>query len=335
MELNIFSSLTFFKFYAMKPKLITREIFTIGILLLAICFTAIVVILMSATNYFKTVQFYVLIVVACIMLVLMITVLVLISQLETERKKSAQKISQANRLYFFISQVNQLIVRTTDEITLFKEACRIAVEVGKFRMAWVGWIDEETNRLSPVLHSDADQNFLSRINISMIGEAQGSGDPAVATIREGKYVLCNDIEKAPEMVRWKDAAVSRGYLSCISLPIKKGGKVAGAFTLYAATIDFFNEEEIELLLETTADISFALEVFEKEKLRKNAEQDFLNSQRRYQTLTESSPVGIFHTDASGYTTYVNPRWCQITGLTMEEALGNGWQKSVDEKEKMD
>ena len=128
MKPEYFFIINYFKFYAMKPKLITREIFTIGILLLAICFTAIVVILLSATNYFKTVQFYVLIVVACIMLVLMITVLVLISQLETERKKSAQKISQANRLYFFISQVNQLIVRTTDEITLFKEACLLLLK---------------------------------------------------------------------------------------------------------------------------------------------------------------------------------------------------------------
>ena len=72
------------------------------------------------------------------------------------------------------------------------------------------------------------------------------------------------------MAPWKDAAVGCGYLSSISLPIRKTGKVAGAFTLYASTINFFNEEEIELLQGTTADISFALEVFEKEKLRKNA-----------------------------------------------------------------
>jgi hypothetical protein len=31
-----------------------------------------------------------------------------------------------------------MIVRTTDEETLFKEACTIAVERGKFKMAWMG-----------------------------------------------------------------------------------------------------------------------------------------------------------------------------------------------------
>ena len=54
----------------------------------------------------------------------------------------------------------------------------------------------------------------------------------------------------------------------------------------------------------------------------------LESERRYHTLAESSPVGIFHTDATGYTTYVNPRWSAISGLTFEEALGNGWLNAV-------
>ena len=63
------------------------------------------------------------------------------------------------------------------------------------------------------------------------------------------------------------------------------------------------------------------------------EQELLNSQRRYKTLTESSPVGIFHTDAAGYTTYVNPRWCEITGLSPEEGLGNGWLKAVHENDR--
>ena len=58
----------------------------------------------------------------------------------SERKRAEEKIIKANRLYFFISQINQMIVRTRDEATLFKEACQIAVSEGKFRMAWIGMI---------------------------------------------------------------------------------------------------------------------------------------------------------------------------------------------------
>lgn len=49
---------------------------------------------------------------------------------------------------------------------------------------------------------------------------------------------------------------------------------------------------------------------------------------RYQTLAEVSPVGIFYTDASGDCLYVNERWCQIAGITCEEAFGKGWVQGI-------
>ncbi|NJM80990.1 MAG: PAS domain S-box protein [Flavobacterium sp.] len=58
------------------------------------------------------------------------------------------------------------------------------------------------------------------------------------------------------------------------------------------------------------------------------------SENRYHILTEISPVGIFRTDATGYTTYVNPRWTEITGLPYEKALGNGWLDAVYEEDRI-
>ncbi len=49
---------------------------------------------------------------------------------------------------------------------------------------------------------------------------------------------------------------------------------------------------------------------------------------RYQTLTEASPVGIFYADAAGDCLYVNERWCQISGMTCDEALGKGWLQGI-------
>jgi PAS domain S-box-containing protein len=63
-------------------------------------------------------------------------------------------------------------------------------------------------------------------------------------------------------------------------------------------------------------------------LQKQAERELEASQKRYQTLADVAPVGIFHTDREGCTTYVNPSWCQIAGLPAAEALGNGWLKAV-------
>src|SRR5664279_2047314 len=62
--------------------------------------------------------------------------------------------------------------------------------------------------------------------------------------------------------------------------------------------------------------------------RKKAEEAMRTSERRFQTVADISPVGIFWTDAQGQTIYVNPRWCQITGLSATDALGNGWLRAV-------
>ncbi len=70
--------------------------------------------------------------------------------------------------------------------------------------------------------------------------------------------------------------------------------------------------------------------------RKRVEESLKKSELQYQTLAQISPVGIFRTDAAGSTTYVNPRWCQISGLSADEALGDGWLKAVhpDDREKL-
>lgn len=251
----------------------------------------------------------------------------------TERVEVQQKLIKANRLYQFISQINQMIVRTTDEKTLFKEACTIAVNLGGFKMAWIGMIDFDNKKLVPAMTAGEDSGYLSiikTISIEDIPEGRGPGGTA---IREGKYVVCNDIENDLIMQPWKEEALERGYLSLMALPIKKIGKVIGIFCFYANEKNFFDAEEIALLVEATDDVAFALEVFEKEALHKKSEEEIFDSEKRYHTLTEVSPVGIFRTDEAGSTTYVNPRWCQISGLSFEEALGNGWLTAVHQEDR--
>jgi len=70
--------------------------------------------------------------------------------------------------------------------------------------------------------------------------------------------------------------------------------------------------------------------------RKQAQIDLKNSEQLFQTLAKVSPVGIFKTRVDGYTTYVNPKWLELSGLSFEKALGNGWLQAVhpDDRDKV-
>jgi PAS domain S-box-containing protein len=62
--------------------------------------------------------------------------------------------------------------------------------------------------------------------------------------------------------------------------------------------------------------------------RKQADFALQESEKRFRTLSAASPVGIFQTNAEGQCIYTNVRWQQITGLTVEESLGEGWNRAI-------
>jgi PAS domain S-box-containing protein len=70
--------------------------------------------------------------------------------------------------------------------------------------------------------------------------------------------------------------------------------------------------------------------------RKRAEEALRASEQRFRTLTAHAPVGIFLTDRGGNCLFVNECWCQISGLSPEEALGQGWTRAIhpDDQERV-
>ncbi|HOO85286.1 MAG TPA: PAS domain S-box protein, partial [Prolixibacteraceae bacterium] len=66
------------------------------------------------------------------------------------------------------------------------------------------------------------------------------------------------------------------------------------------------------------------------------ESQLRQSENLFQTMALNLGVGIFKTDSKGYTTFVNPKYCEMTGLSASEAMGLGWLKNVhpDDKQKL-
>ncbi|MDZ4667690.1 MAG: PAS domain S-box protein [bacterium] len=223
-----------------------------------------------------------------------------------------EKILYTNRLYSFISHVSQTIVHVTDEQQVFKEVCRIAIEFGKFKAAWIGLIDTVNQKINLEEGNGILPEYLAKFkNVSY----QDHG-PQYHVLKTNSYYICNNIQQDLELKDWKLFVAENGFNALMVLPIRKSGNIIGTFNLYAAEINFFNAAEIALLTEAADDISFALEFLEKEKLRATAESNL-------QTIFENTSEGFILFDTNGIVKSFNTKFAQTILLNTEKEIKIG------------
>jgi len=243
-------------------------------------------------------------------------------ELEDRVTERTAEITKLNRVYTVLSNVNQAIVRVKDKQKLFDEACRIAVDDGKFSMAWIGMVDEQTNKVNPVASAGFTGDYLKTINIDLNDEILSKG-PTGRVITSGLHQLANDIANNQEMVPWRERALKLGYKSIASFPIQVFGKTAGNFNLYSEEQFFFDEIEVRLLDELAMDISFAMETFENEIKRNLAEEKLHEALERFNRLVSSLNDVVWTSSFDGSNLVdVNISLEKVYGITVEEFKSN-------------
>jgi len=83
-----------------------------------------------------------------------------------------------------------------------------------------------------------------------------------------------------------------------------------------------------MVVSIVSSFCFGLFITDVVAKRRRAEEARRESERHYQALENASPVGILHTDAEGNYRYVNKRWCEITGLSLEDVVEQGWTRTL-------
>jgi len=181
----------------------------------------------------------------------------------TQRRTQQDRIARLSRIQAVLSGINSTIVRVRERRELFCEACRIAVQQGGFRMAWVGLVERGAARATPLVWEGFDHGYLAAVTSAMGGQG-GDAGAVGAAIREKTMIVTNDIEADPHFVFKRDA-LARGYRSMIAMPLLVADEPVGVLVLYAEETGFFDHEELKLLRDLAGDISFALDFIGKEE----------------------------------------------------------------------
>jgi diguanylate cyclase (GGDEF)-like protein/PAS domain S-box-containing protein len=186
----------------------------------------------------------------------------------TERKKQELRLARLNRMHSMLSGINSVITRIEDRNELLQEACRITIDEGGFTLAWCGFVDNQTQVLTPLVYAGDQRGVLNRFRL-VLGEdhsepgcALSDGidlkTPIFVNLKEYSTVHCGG-----EGARREDLLLQNGFQSFASFPITIDEQFAGVMVMYSEDANTFDTDEMKLLTTLADDISFALNYQEK------------------------------------------------------------------------
>ena len=207
----------------------------------------------------------------------------------TARKRAEAEAARMTRLYSTLSAANKAIVHHTDEEALLPEVTRIAVEHGGLAACLIQRRDPETGSMIPAAATYAQPPV----------DRRPAGQP-------------------PPAAAGGEQASPAGF--GLSLPLKVGGALVGAKTVYSTDPDFFTDDVIALLEEMATDLAFALDHFAREAARARAEQGVQLRERQLAAIFRATRVGI-GISLNRRLVQANDHWFAMTGYAPKEVLG--------------
>ncbi|MEG8947182.1 PAS domain S-box protein [Rosettibacter firmus] len=230
----------------------------------------------------------------------------------TNEVSLTEKLEKLNKLYSFLSDVNQAIVRIKDRQKLFNKICKISFENANL-LSWIGLLEDD--KIKIVAYGGFTKSVIK--NIIDLFQEDCYKKILKKLLRTKNIVVINDIDYKSN----KQHIYNKLNIKSIAfIPIFVSEKLEGIVALHSTIINYFDSDERKLIKEMSLDISFALNYQRKELEKQKAEELFHLNAELYMNLFETSPVGILLEDTNGNIIDCNKTFSQIMGYSKDELL---------------
>ncbi|MBW7834584.1 MAG: EAL domain-containing protein [Simplicispira suum] len=177
----------------------------------------------------------------------------------TERLVAEREVARMARARHLLSECNEAIVRATSEAELLDAVCRITVDVGGYRMAWVGLArDDDRKTIDCVAHAGTNGGYLESLTLSWDEHSEHGQGPSGVVVRSGEAVVVRDVLQTPAYAGLAPRLLARGFHGMVCLPLKDGPHTFGVLYLYAPQVLEISTHERDLLGELAEDLAFGM-----------------------------------------------------------------------------
>ncbi len=240
----------------------------------------------------------------------------------TLRKQGEASLRKLYRALKMLSECNQTLVQAGEEQHLLEDICRLVVEAGGYRMAWVGYAVHDAERqIRPVAQCGFEEGYLESAHITWEDAERGRG-PTGTAVRTGVTQINQNFLTNPSMAPWRELAQQRGFQSSIALPLIKDHSTFGVLTIYSAQPDAFDAEETALLTELAEDLAFGITALRERIDLRRAEEQVRRANAYNRSLLEASLDPLVTIDIDGRIMDVNKATEAVTGHPREKLIGS-------------
>ena len=206
---------------------------------------------------------------------------------DLQARQAATALQSTNRVLRSMIECSDALLRADDELVLLEEICRIIVEVGGYRLAWVGFgARDERRSVTPVAKWGYDEGYLDDLQVTWANIDLGRG-PISRAVRTGLPVAVQSIATDPDFEPWREKALERGYKSVLAVSLDFGDELLGALGVYAAHAQAFDSLEIEMMQRFADYLAFGIVSLRTRAQREAAEEQLKQTLKSKDELVAS------------------------------------------------
>src|SRR6266851_9980359 len=186
------------------------------------------------------------------------------AELKRTSRIAEQQVARLSGVLQMLSGINTALLRIQNRDELLNETCRLAHRVRGYAIAMVALINPTTRMARPI--GWARYDFLAQPDHECPVADSEADDKSLMgrVIRTGQAALCEDISRPPFVIDGRDALIAAGVRSLACLPLRVDGTPVGSFLCGTTTNGVIGQEELLLLEEVAANLSFALQYLDKQ-----------------------------------------------------------------------